>query len=232
MNYIWESFLIADKENINRNDITFVQAKVFSPYMELSLDELNITSLPENKKIGVNSYYRFYEIFQDLININLEESKELREVTLDILMHFLGKIDLKMGLCKEEFKKQFILKDILDKVYGEDLSKMINSFDKKELDIFLGGIITLYKTGECIYLFNKIVRRIFVNSSIYYDKEKPKDIYVFLNIKQNAILEDKIKAIIDTFLPMNMNLLVFWDKHFGVIGVDSTMQMDEIVMVM
>ena len=105
--------------------------------MEIAFDDLNATSLPEDNIIEVNECYRFYEIFKDLFNINVEESRELRDVLLDILLHYLGELDLKRGLCKTEFYKKFLMKDILNKVFGEKLAKNIISFEKEECRYFI-----------------------------------------------------------------------------------------------
>lgn len=78
MNYIWEVLLKADEENIPREDIKFVQADICSPYMEIALDNLNSNSLPEDNVIEVNEYYRFYEIFKDLFNINFSREQRVK----------------------------------------------------------------------------------------------------------------------------------------------------------
>lgn len=231
MNYIWEALLKADKENFNRRDIKFKKAEVCSPYMEMSLEDINLNLLPEGHSIEVNVYYRFYEIFKDLCDINFTENTELRDTFLDIILHYLGELDLKEGICKEEFQKSFLMKDICEGIYGDSLKNHIQSFNSDDLNIFLSGLITLYRTGTSLQLFNKVLRNIFKNSIIYRSKDKPKDIYIYLDEIKTELLKKKIKAILDTFLPINMNSFIFWNKHFGIIGVDESMKMDEIVMV-
>ena len=231
MNYIWDILLKADEQKFHRKDIKFSKAEIFSPYMEIAFDEINSTSLPEDNIIEVNECYRFYEIFKDLFNINNEESMELREVLLDILLHYLGELDLKKGLCKTEFYKDFIMKDILNEVFGENLANNIDYFEKEECDALLNGLINLYKTGVSIQLFNKILRKIFKNSIVYSNKEKPKNIYIYLGEVKTKELENKIDVILDTFLSIDMKPLIFWNQHFGILGLDNTMKNDEIVMV-
>jgi hypothetical protein len=231
MNYIWESLLKADKQKIHRKEIKFIKSEICSPYMEIAFDDLNATSLPKNNIIEVNECYRFYEIFKDLFNINIEESTELREVLLDILLHYLGELDLKRGVCKTEFYKEFLMKDILNKVFGNKLADNINYFEKEECDALLDGLITLYKTGVSLQLFNKILVKIFKNSIVYSNKEKPKDIYIYLGEVKTKELENKIEVIVDTFLSIDMRPLIFWNQHFGILGLDNTMKNDEIVMV-
>ena len=231
MNYIWETLLRADKQKIHRKKIKFAKADICSPYMEIAFDELNSDSLPENNIIEVNENYRFYEIFKDLFNINIEESKELREVLLDILLHYLGELDLKRGLCKTKFYKNFLMKDIVNKVFGDKLAENINYFEKEECEVLLNGLITLYKTGISLQLFNKVLRKIFKNSIVYSNKEKPKNMYIYLDEVWTKEFENKIDVIVDTFLSIDMKPLIFWNQHFGILGLENTMKNNEIVMV-
>lgn len=231
MNYVWDILLKADNQKISRKKLKFVQAEICSPYMELAFNELNADSLPEDNIIEVNECYRFYEIFKDLFNINVKESKELREVLLDILLHYLGDLDFKEGLCKTEFYKVFLMRDILNGVFGEKIAENIKCFEKEERDIFLYGIITLYKTGFSLELFNKIIRKIYKNGIVYSNNEKPKIIYVYLDEIKTEKNKKKIDLIIDAFLSIDMKPFIFWDKHFGIIGLDYTMKINETVIV-
>ncbi|MBX4263357.1 hypothetical protein [Clostridium estertheticum] len=148
MNYIWDILLKADKQNILRGNIKFVPAKVYSPYMEIAFADLNANSLPSDNTIEINGYYRFQNIFDELLNVNFDESKELIETFFDIVIHFLAEIDLSQGLCKNEYYKKFIMKDIRNGSFGYELSENINEFNKEEIDYLLSGLITLYVTGE------------------------------------------------------------------------------------
>ncbi|WP_315069741.1 hypothetical protein [uncultured Clostridium sp.] len=231
MNFIWEMLLKADKKNISRKNIKFKKAKVFSPYMEIAFDELNNTSLPENNVIEVNECYRFYEIFKELFNFDLVENQEFREVLLDILLHYLAELDLRQGLNKTEFRKKFLLNDISSQVFGEKLAKNILYFENDELDTFLNGLITLYNTGISIELFKRVLKKIFKKSIVYSSKEKPKNIYIYLDEVKKIELEIKVSVILETFLQINMKPILFWDKHFGIIGINNTMRINETVMI-
>jgi len=231
MNYIYDMFLKADEQKVKREKIRFKQAKKCSPYMEIAFDEINFVGLPGDKQIEINSFYRFQEIFQELFDINFEENIELRNTLFDILIHYLGDLDLKSGLSKNEFYKMFLLKDIRKNLFGKNLNTNIDFFNNEEKDIFLNSLITLYKTGISLELFNKVLVKIFKCSTIYLSKDAPKDIYIYLSEYKNEAFEGKINVIVDTFLPINMNSFLFWDKHFGIIGHGKTMKIDEIIMV-
>lgn len=231
MNYIYDIFIKAIEENTKIEEIKFKQAKIYSPYMELAIQDINVNKLPQGEYVEINALYRFQEIFQELFDINFKENTELKDVLFDILIHYLCELDLKQGLNKNEFYKKFLFKDIINNVYGEELAKNILCFNKEETDIFLNSFITLYKTGTSLQLFNKILAKIFKYSIVYLNKESSKDIYIYLSEVEDKILKGKINAIINTFLPINMNVYLFWDKHFGILGSENTMKIDDIVMI-
>ena len=71
MRYLWEVLLAAQEERIPEEKLRFIHAPHGSGYMELSLPCLNQTWLETDGQrgdvsIGVNTYYRFYDIFNDL----------------------------------------------------------------------------------------------------------------------------------------------------------------------
>ncbi|WP_252234930.1 hypothetical protein [Clostridium sp. ZS1] len=231
MNYIYDIFIKAIEENAPTEEIKFKQAEIYSPYMELAIQNINTSKLPQSEYIEINALYRFQEIFGELFDINFKENTELKNVLFDILIHYLCELDLKQGLNKNEFYKKFLFKDVINNVYGEELAKDILCFNKEETDVFLNSFITLYKTGTSLQLFNKILAKIFKYSIVYLNKESSKDIYIYLSEVEDKILKGKINAIINTFLPINMNVYLFWDKHFGILGSDNTMKIDDIVMI-
>lgn len=230
MNYIWDILLKADKENIPREEIQFILANVCSPYMEISFIDLNTNSLPEDKVIEVNPYYRFYDIFKDLFDINIDESRQLREVLFDIVLHYLGKLDLNQGISKQEFYKNFLMRDIENGVFGEELRVNIKLFKKEEIDYILTNLIALYKTGASLHLFNKVLNKVFKNNRVYINQDNPKEMYIYLGKHKTHELNKKIETIINVFLPINTNAFIYWDHHFGILGAENTMRLDEIVM--
>jgi hypothetical protein len=231
MNYIWNILQQAEREGIDKGSVVFKVADIYSPYMEIASEDINISNLMDNTDIEVNPWYRFYEIFKDLFNINLQESLELREVLLDILIHFLGDIDLNRGICKNYIYKQYLLREILSGIYGEKLKENIKVFSKNEINCYLEGLINLYSCNLSLHLFKKIMGNIFKNNIVYINKSKPKDIYIYIAQEKSDDLDMKMSILIDTFLPINMNPMVFWNDHFAILGLDNTMKIDAISLV-
>ena len=95
----------------------------------------------------------------------------------------------------------------------------------------MDGLINLYSCNVSLHLFKKVLLSIFRNNIIYINKRKPKDIYIYIAKDKSDELDAKMSILIETFLPINMNPMVFWNKHFGILGADKTMKIDEISLV-
>lgn len=231
MNYIWDLIIKAKNQGVDHNKVTFTQAEIYSPYMEMSFENLNFNNIEEDSVIEINAWYRYLEIFKDLLNVNFEEHKDVKEVLFDIIIHYLGSVDLYSGISKIDIYKALLFKDIKTGILGNEIKESIEIFNKVELDIFLDGLVNIYKCNTSLHTFKKVLREIFKNSIVYINKSKPKDIYVYIGEKYSKEKEGKLNIINNTFLPINMNKFIFWDKHFGILGLDETMKIENIVMV-
>ncbi|WP_129599946.1 hypothetical protein [Anaerophilus nitritogenes] len=230
MNYIWDILLKADCQNTNREKIVFKCAKVYSPYMEIALEDLNKTEIDETLIVEVNPYYRFFSIFKNFFDVNFKESIELREVLFDIIMHYLGNIDLKQGLSKQEYYKKYILQDILDNIFSENIKEHIKYLNKREQDILLSSLIRIYTTGVSLELFKSVVNQIFEKSIVYINQDHKKEILIYIGQVKTKELENKIQTIIDLFLHIEFKVFIYWQYHFGILGMDHTMKMENMVL--
>lgn len=230
MNYIWDILLQAHSQNLDREKIIFKCAKSYSPYMEVSFEDLNTTEIDEAPIVEINPYYRFFTIFKNMFDINYEESLQFREVLFDIIIHHLGELDLKQGLTKKEYYKKFILKDILNNIFGKKIKNHIQIFNKSELDIVLNNLISLYETGTSIELFKKVVSKIFKKSIVYINQDHKKEILIYIGEPETRQLSCKIDALIELFLHMEYKVNIYWQYHFGLLGIDETMKIEKMVL--
>ncbi len=221
MNYVWDVIILARRLGVDLKNINFIAAKSYSPYMELSFKYINGTAYEGD--IEVNPYYRFYEIFKDLFNINNTEDVELRETLFDILMHFLSDIDTYAGMSKREFYKRFLLKDLNSGLFGSDLKEKMQLFSKDEQDILAHNIIKLYISGDMLYLFKDTLRRIFKNPTVYVNYEAKDELLIYIREERTDLNEAKMEFIKEIFLPIKFRTEIYWNYHFGIIGVDETM---------
>lgn len=224
MNYSWDLSIKAKKSGISTNDITFLPAKIFSPYMELCSENINESSI--EKKVEVNPYYRFYEIFKELFNIDNNKNEEFRNVLFDILMHFLTDIDVNEGMNKKEYYEAFILQDIENSIFGEKVKENLKVFNFEERVFILQNILKLYTTGETLYILKAVMKTIFKKSIIYSNKDGNDELIFYIGEEKNKVNETKLELITELFLPIKFKMEVYFEKHFGIIGVDATMKIE------
>jgi hypothetical protein len=230
MNYIWDMLIKAENAGIQKENITFKPAKVYSPYMELAFDELNSMFLEGSLEVEINPYYRFYDIFKNLFPPDLMEFDSLRNVLFDLLIHHLADTDAYMGMNKQEFYERFIRDDIKNDCFGIQVENRFNIFSEKEKQFLLNCIIRLYQLGESLQLLKEAIKGIFKKSSIYINTQDKDEILIYLGEKRNQIKHQKITFLLEFFLPVSYTIRIYWDKHFGIINVNETMKIDEIML--
>ncbi len=230
MSYIWDITIKLKRAGIDLSTITFIQPEVYSPYMEVSLENLNYIEDLEVKEIEVNALYRFENIFEPLLHLDFKGSKELQTVVFNLILNFLIQLDLKQGLCIREFSKIFISKEMDSGLFGNDIKENIKVFNMDEKDILLDSVYNYYSTNVNINIFNVILKNIFKNVITYLDKEKEFGIFIYIGEKQTNIYEKKLDVLISLFLPIYFKPYICWDKHFPVLGLDKTMMIEQNVL--
>lgn len=226
MNYIWELAIKAIEQNIDPDEIFYKYGIPFSPYMELSFPDMNQTK-PIIEEVEINPYYRYYSIFKELFDPDLDENEEFIGVIHNNLVHHLKDIDVFMGMCKREYHINFIIKDIKDGCFGDYISENINVFSLLEKKILANNILYLYETGENIFLLKETIKKIFINAYILSNREEKDEVVFFLRTNKTTSKQLKIEIIRHIFLPFKFNILIYWDRIFGVMGVSELMKIGE-----
>ncbi len=227
MNFGWQLQVKALEENKNPNEIFYKKGEPFSPYSEIVFDELNNTDV--KLEVDINPYYRFYKIFNELLNVNLEERKEFIDVIFDQLYHHLLDIDMFQGMNRREFYINFVINNIEEGYFGKSLKEDITIFTKKEKRYLANGILATYETAECIFILKKVTKEIFKKSYIFSNTDNKDEVVFFIREKETIVNRKKIEFIKFLFLPFKYNVEIFWENIFGVIGEDEFMKNDGIV---
>ncbi|MCX7746234.1 MAG: iron-dependent peroxidase [Clostridia bacterium] len=228
MNYVWDLIIKAGQTGIPKKNIKFTVAESYSPYMELSHESINFSKI--DQEVEINPYYRFYEIFKDMFNINHVDDVEFRNTLFDIAVHFLTEIDIRQGMSKKEYYIKFILKELGDGVLGPKVKESLEILNEEDKNILAENILRLFITGEMLYLLKDTVRRIFKKSKIYANYETMDELLFFIDYKRTEVNEAKFQLIKDIFLPIRFRTEVYWEDHFGIIGVEETMMVDSIAL--
>ncbi|AKF92349.1 iron-dependent peroxidase [Brevibacillus laterosporus] len=228
LNYIWDLLIKAERSGIEKKRVQFALAKVFSPYMELSLENLNAKEV--DQIVEINPYYRFYEIFRDLFDPNIETDVELRNSLFDVLIHFLAEIDLMQGMNKREYYIRFLQQDLETGVFGRSVEDNIHLFTKEEREMIASNLLRLYETGEAVYLLKDTTKKVFTRSTIYANCEEKDELLFYIGQPETPIARAKIELIKDLFLPVRFSTELYWSYHFGIMEVEETMQVDYIAL--
>ena len=229
MNYVWEAVLQAKKENKKLDDLCFVEADNPSPYMELSVTDLNVKSL-DSEQIEVNPLYRSGNIFGQLFDRNIDGMWQTREIFFDVCIHYIAQTDLRDGLSREDYYYEMARKDIDKGVYGEDIRNHFQLFEIGEQSIILRFYLQLLRSGSYIEVFKQAVTMLYPNAYVYENNEINSELLVYLGVRENE--EERKKAVFlkNMFLPLQVTVDFFYQHHFGIIGVDETMMMDQILL--
>ena len=227
MNYIWELMIRAKEKGVDEADVFFKYGKPFSAYMELSFEDINETDILH--EVEINPFYRYYSIFKELFEPNINENEELIEVIHDLIIHHLKDIDVFMGMNKREYYIKFVIDDMKDGFFGEYIKDKIDIFTLGEQKIVANSILNLYRTNECMHLLKDTVSRIFRNAYIFSNIAEKDEIILFLRTKETKEKYEQIEVLKYLFLPFKCNVEVYWEQIFGVIGTYEMMKMNEIM---
>ncbi|NJE27652.1 hypothetical protein E0L01_02575 [Megamonas funiformis] len=213
MEYLWQQY--------DKNNKYVIAQNLLSPYSE-------VQGMVDGY-IEVNPLFRFEKIFRSLfsnndsiLDINLKKEIE------NILIHYLTDLDFYYGMHKFVLEEEQIEKEIEKVFYGEKIKNIYTNLSKKEQMIILSLLNYKNKIDNKKSLFCEAVRKIFPKAIFYFYKEKRKFLlYIAENDTEENI--DKMLLIEDLFLDNICSLEVFWNKHFGIIGENNTMNIDKMI---
>lgn len=229
MNYLWEVALKADGYKILRENIKYRPALVSSPYIEAAFENLN-EEKPENAIVEANPLFRFTSIFARMLDINVKHYQQMRELFFDVVMQYMIQIDLREGLSKGEYYLRFFMRDILATTYGKNCADALLHFTHIELRKLLVCMRMLFCVGPSVALFRRSMRAAYPNSLVYSNNEVYRELLIYIGKKETEDEQKKIKFLLNIFLPINYRTHLFWEHHFGIIDVDVTMELDEMVL--
>jgi len=229
MNYAWEAVLLAEKSNKKRDSLRFVEASCPSPYIEVSVTDLNTQTI-EDDKIEINPLYRFEKVFGKLFDKNITDMRDTRALLFDVCMHYIVQLDLREGLTKEDFYENRIAADIRGGIYGETAKRRFTLFQKSEQKIILRTCLILMKSGNYMTSFETAVTGIYPHACIYENNEAAFELLVYLGVDETDEERERADFLKEMFLPIQETVHFFYEYHFGVIDVDETMVVDKMVL--
>ena len=229
MNYIWEVLLQGEEQGLAEESIHFVPSPVANPYREVFFGNINRADI-DGASIEVNAYYRFSHVFEALLGESMDERTETRAALFDILMHFLAALDLRSGMCRAEYYMHFLIGDIEAGRYGRHNAERLKRFNSKDKRLVAAELVRMYKAGSSMRLFAKLLQAIFPGAIVYLDARGVRELLIYVGKKQTETLSEQMGLLCDMFVPADYSVKLFWEYHFGLIGVPETMEIGQIMM--
>lgn len=234
MNFLWDMVLRAKKQGWKEEKLFFKQAEEYSPFYEQSffcINEKNIIT----GEIEVNLLYRFANIFQELLSredcgLNEGEYEEFRWYFMDAMLHVLVYTDLRHGLTRREIYIKRLLEELREGTYWKEAGETFKLIEEEQQNRLVSLLLTQTETGSALRHFQSAVRILFPDAILYQLKGEKKTLLLYLKKEENYREKQVLELAKALFLPIGFALRAFWKYHFGIIGIEETMQLEEIAL--
>jgi hypothetical protein len=231
MNYIWEAVTKKRLCRAELSDVSFVPAQNFSPYMEVNTEFLNETRIADGLTVHVNPFVRFHEIFGYFHDSEFTEFPAYRAAVFDMLFHMLLYTDKKSGYDLRAVKRLFVKEDIEGDVYGKENRNLFALLSEEEKELITDGLLTLYDADVSLHLHGTVMKRLFPCMISYFKMQGERMLLIYLEAAKTEEVEAVAMLCEKFFLPADLKVKYYFDKHFGIFGIDETMKIGEMVLV-
>ena len=225
MNFIWDIVLNAKQNGSSEENLFFRPAKDRSPWYEQAFPILNETKA-EGPEIEYNPLYRFDSMFHDLLREDFTDLPTVQTYLFDAVSHYLVYTDLHHGLTKREFYVRCLMREMEGGGFGASIAAHLQAVNPEKRERLAALALVQIQVGSSLLLFRKATVLLFPDALLYQERYDTKQLLLFVAHKKDERMEHYIHLIEDLFLPISHRLRVFWEHHFGVIGVDITMHAD------
>ena len=138
MQYIWEVVLAAEKNGIREADLRYEVAEVRSPYLEVSFCDLN-TQTVEQTVVEVNPFYRFFDIFSEILDINQKGYEKDKGNLCGYSLSLSGIDGLEDGHEQKDYYLKFLAEELESGQFGSKAKAAMRLFSRYEKKISCTG---------------------------------------------------------------------------------------------
>ena len=160
MQYIWEVVLAAEKNGIREADLRYEVAEVRSPYLEVSFSDLNTQTVEQT--VEVNPFYRFFDIFSEILDINQKEYEKTREIFVDTVFHYLALTDLRMGMSKKDYYLKFLAEELGSGQFGSKAKAAMRLFSRYEKRYLVLALMDVVASRNYLEIFKWLFQEIYI----------------------------------------------------------------------
>ncbi len=227
MNFLWDIALKAQMQGRKEEELFFCQAEEYSPFYEQSFSCMNETQV-QSGEIELNLLLRFAFIFQEILAQERKEHPQFERYLTDAALHMILYTDLRHGLSKRDIYIRKIRQELEEGIFWKDVAEEFKRLAMEKRNRLAALVLSQMQTGSSLAVFRRGLLVLFPHAVVYQIKNDRKKLLLYLKDNQTENNEKMLQLIQDMFLPIGYELRIFWKYHFGIIGVDDTMKIDEI----
>lgn len=227
MNFLWDIALRAEAQGIAEEEMFFRQAKEYSPFSEQAFSCLNEREVP-GSEIELNLLFRFSHIFQEILREDAGDYPEFGRYLVDAALHMILYTDLRRGLTKRDIYVRRVMEELEDGTFWREAAEDFKLIPRERRSRLATLVLGQMETGSSLMAFRRGVLVLFPDAILYQVRADRKKLLLYLKENETERNERMLRFVRDMFLPVSYSLRVFWKYHFGIIGVDGAMKIDEI----
>ena len=133
-------------------------------------------------------------------------------------------------MTREEYYKKLLYEDFMGDAFGSDAREAIALFSRDEREFILSGLLKQYETGSSLDIFKDMMETLIPNNIVYLSSQNSFELLVYIGWKKDKVLEDKMRFLIKMFVEIPYHVEIYYEYHFGIMGMEETMSMDEIIL--
>ncbi|ANU48249.1 hypothetical protein ADH76_11575 [Enterocloster clostridioformis] len=225
MNLLWDIVLRAQSCGKQEEDLLFRQAREYSPYYEQSFRYIN-EGMVESDEIELNLLYRFADIFQEILAEDGEDLPEFKKYFIDAALHVILYTDLRHGLGTREIYIRTLAKELSDGSFWATGAEEFALIPPQKQMRLATLALSQIQTGSSLPIFRRSVLILFPDALLYQVRAERRNLILYLADKPDEDKKRMLQFVQDMYLPLSYDLRIFWEHHFGIIGVDGTMSID------
>lgn len=227
--YIWsviQDYLNNDKSEKNIRFI--IPENSISAYLEVNNDVLSNNAAAGNE-IFVNPFLRFNDYILEYSESDTDSEKATKEALNNFILHLFGNIDLLEGMNAYDIILSIIAKNVENGEFGENAKIYFEYLSKDEKRIVAKYLKKYYDEESSMNIFLRVFKEVFLDSIVYLDRLKKRNIVLYVNYKKTKENRMKIKLLTELFIPLDYKVRTMWENHVGVIGVEETLKIGEMI---
>lgn len=163
--------------------------------------------------------------------VNCFKTEPVFQDIFNILLHIVADIDKFSGMSMIDLRARFILEEILESKYGEEIRNrfcLLTENHKRILCCFISKYIL---SDELNIQFYNCLKAVFTSIKIFLE-EKKEIVHICVNSEENNYNNNLFQLIKTLFNPIENKVEVYWrNQQFGIIGEDWTMLIGSIYVI-